>query len=197
MRHNAGVDQGSITAILHEMRDGAPDAEQRLFARVYDELKAMASARMRREGHPHAVEGLSTDLVNDAYVRLKDADFENRRHLFFAYARAMRQILIERARKSRSIKRGGGAERRGDRVDAEELAVSNEAGSARVLDAIAVEEMMERLRGLAPREAEVVELKFFGGLGDADVADLLGIDARTVRRDWATAKERLAAWAAG
>ena len=179
---------GSITRLIRDAERGVADAEDRLFERVYDELRAMAAARMRRERAAPAAGG-TTDLVHDAHVRLADEHFENRRHLFFAYARAMRQILIERARKRR---------RREEALEDATLdAAASADGTVRTLDAMHVGELLDRLERASPREAEVVLLRFFGGLRDEDTAAILGVDARTVRRDWSRAKEKLAAWAGG
>jgi len=182
---------GSVTRLLREVRDGVAGAEDRLFGRIYVELNSMAAERVTREQRADAAGGGTTDLVHDAYVRIAGEDFENRRHLFFAYARAMRQILIERARKARALKRGGGDAPR-PLHEVETAAASG--GADRVLDVIEVADLVDRLKREAPREAEVVTLRFFGGLRDADTAEVLGVDARTVGRDWARAKERMANW---
>jgi len=183
------VSEGSITRLLREVRDGEPEADDRLFRRVYDELRGMSAARLARERRP---EGEADDLVNDAYLRLEGEDFENRRQLFFAYATTMRRLLVERARSARALKRGGPDATR-EPIDAEAHGGAH-SHAARTLDAMAVEQALDRLRAESKRAAEVVELRFFGGLKDAEIALVLGVDERTVRRDWAEARARMSVW---
>lgn len=190
------MSEGSITKLIHDADDGLAGAQERLFERVYGELRTMASARMRRERAAPAA-GDTTDLVHDAHLRLAKDHFENRRHLFFAYARAMRQILIERARKRRSREGSAGCGGGGGGDSVDHAPTRTPDAAAMLLDAMHVSEMLDRLRDAAPREAEVVLLRFFGGLRDEDTAAILGVDTRTVRRDWSRAKERLAAWSGG
>lgn len=104
--------------------------------------------------------------------------------------RAMRQILIDRARRNSVIKRGGDRRRL-------PLDVVEAVGGTEVLDVLEVADMLQRLRSTAPREAHVVELRFFGGLSNADIATLLGVSERTVRNDWSSARRRLHEWTAG
>lgn len=182
------MDYGSITMMLSEVRDGVPGANDRLFARVYEELKVMAMARMR--GERGAARGPDTemalDLVHDAHLRLAKEDFENRRHLFFAYARAMRQILVERARRKHAANAGQDASDQG-----EDRRINRREVVERAIETIHVHELLDRLVAQAPREHEIALLRYFGGMRDEDIAEVLGIDARTVRRDWASAKARL------
>jgi len=177
---------GSITRLLRELEQGDPTAPDRLFARVYDELKAIARAELAGEQG----ERDSGELVHDAYVRMSEAALVNRKHLFFAYARQMRQILVERARRANADKRGGG------RPTISLLECDAEAPDDPVtVDPTEVDALLQRLHEAAPREAEVVTLRYFGGLSDRVIGEVLGIDARTVRRDWASAKQRLVVWA--
>lgn len=184
------MDEASVTKLLGAVNRNEPGAEAVLFERVYHELRRMAHAQMNRE--QGAGSGDATGLVHDAYARLSGEAFQNRRHLFFAYARAMRQILVERARRKRMPANPLGAEP-ADRAAAAETEVSRESR----LDAVNVSPMLERLHAVAPREHEVVMLKFFGGLSEAAIAEVLGVDPRTVRRDWAKARERLLDWTSG
>ena len=183
------MDEGSITKLLHEVESGRPGAEDRLFERVYAELRALARARLAGE-RPDAADGAVTDLVHDAYRRVGAEGLKNRLHLFFTYARAMRQILTDRARRRDTLKRGG---------DRQRVTLSLEAVAGgdptSALDVIEVAELLERLRAEAEREADIVELRFFGGLAVADIASLLDVSERTVRNDWFSARRRLARWA--
>ncbi len=183
------MEPSSITRLLDDLRQGAARAEDRLFDRVYDELREIAARRLAGE-RPGAAGGSATELVHDAYDRLAGDSFENRRHLFFAYTRVMRQVLVDRARRAGALKRGGGRARAS-------LHDAATADASPALTADEVSELLEKLRAVAPREAEVVELRFFGGLSDVVVGEVLGLSPRTVRQDWSQARERLAAWATG
>jgi len=183
------VEPGTITHMLQEVRQGLPGAQERLFERVYSELRAMAGRRMQTERPGDAALDCPTALVHEAYGRLSDEDFQNRRHLFFAYARAMRQILIDRARHERAIKRGGGRRQ----VSLDEQAVGGSPSPLSV-DAVDIDRLLERLSDESPRQVEVVTLRYFAGLKDEDIAEVLGVDTRTVRRDWKAAKARFREW---
>lgn len=186
--HMSLMNTGSITRVLREIRDGHFGSRHKLFQRVYAELKLIATAQMHQERRaPQLMAAGSSDLVHEAYLRLGDKQFANRRHLFFVYARAMRQILIERARRKRH-KLGS--------LDAEcaILRVRTNA-SSRSFDALDVNELLCQLRKTAPHEYDVVLLRFYGGLHERAIAEVLGVDARTVRRYWVNARTRLAAWA--
>lgn len=185
------MDYGSITMMLAELRDGVEGAKDRLFARVYEELQAMAAARLRREGRDRARtdENAALDLVHDAHLRLTGEDFVNRRHLFHAYTRAMRQIRVEHARRRYAVlleERGSWPDGSGDG----RRHVEDEV--ARLIETIHVHELLDQLVAHSPREHEVVILRYFGDLSDEDIAEIIGVDARTVRRDWASARKRLA-----
>lgn len=185
------MEPGSITRLLHDLAQRVDGAEDRLFARVYDELRRMAAARVREGGRnaPDSPE----ELVHEAYARLADHDFESRRHLFFAYTRAMRQILVERARRKQLPNMDGEAAT----VDVAKGSPNDELATCRSeIDVVEVAALVERLKNVAPREADVVMLRFFGGLREADIAEILRVDERTVRRDWASARERFRAWTA-
>ncbi len=185
------MEPGSITRLLDDLRDGAPGAEDRLVDRVYDELREIAARRLAGE-RPGEARGSTAELVHDAYERLAGDTFENRRHLFFAYTRVMRQVLVDRARRAGAQKRGGGRATASlhDAATADAFAAPSP-----VLTAEEVGELLEKLRAIAPREAEVIELRFFGGLSDDVVGEVLGLSPRSVRQDWSRARQRLAAWA--
>jgi RNA polymerase sigma factor (TIGR02999 family) len=183
------VETGTITHMLDEVRNGVPGAQERLFERVYSELKAMAGRRMQTERPGDPALDCPTALVHEAYGRLSEEDFKNRRHLFFGYARAMRQILIDRARHERALKHGGGRRQ----VTLDEQAVAGRTPPLSV-DALDIDRLLERLAVESPRQVEVVTLRYFAGLKDEDIAEVLGVDTRTVRRDWKATKARFREW---
>ncbi|MCA9282917.1 MAG: sigma-70 family RNA polymerase sigma factor [Phycisphaeraceae bacterium] len=185
------ANEGSITRLLAEVAEGRAGAEDRLFVRVYDELRVMASARLGDERAFSGGAGDPEDLVHDAYARVVGETLVNRRQLFFMYARAMRQILVDRARRNLAAKRGGDRHRvmRDPETMADEFAGPG-------LDVMDIDDLLTKLRVASEREADVVELRYFGGLSDTVVGQLLGVSERTVRNDWSSARERLRGWLA-
>jgi RNA polymerase sigma factor (TIGR02999 family) len=179
---------GDLTAILNEARAGGPDARERLVGAIYDELRHTAGGLMRRERPGHTLQ--PTALVHEALLRLLDsdalADVPNRRYLFAAAAQAMRQVLVEHARRRRARKRDGNRVRVPlDQV----LAGFEEQG----LDVIALHEALERLARDYPRPAQVVTLRFFGGLSVPEVAEIFAVSDTTIESDWRFAR----AWLKG
>ncbi len=160
------------------------------FAQVYDELRAIAHSRMRREQPGQTLQ--STELVHEAYLRLsrgKDAAWENRAHFFAAAAEAMRRILIERARAKGRVKRGGDSGGKpADKVplDLEEVAQLADDRDPEAI--LALDRTIERLARIDDRAAQVVKLRFYAGLSVDDVADALGVSRRTVLREWEFAR---------
>lgn len=153
---------------------------------VYQELRRLAAAYIRRERPGHTLQ--PTALVHEAYLRLmKDRPdrWQNRAHFCAIAARAMRQILIERARARGAQKRGGG----GPRVTLEEALVAGEAPS---VDLLALDEALQRLAALDPMHARLVELRFFGGLTVEETAEALDMSPATVKRHWSAARAWLA-----
>jgi RNA polymerase sigma factor (TIGR02999 family) len=180
--------RGSLTAILNEVRAGDPDARDRLVRAIYAELRRTAGALMRRERPDHTLQ--TTALVHEALLRLLDgdtlADAPNRRYLFAAAAQAMRQVLVDHARRRHARKREGNRARVPlDQV----LAGLDEQG----LDVIALHEALERLAQEHPRPAQVVTLRFFGGLSVPEVAETLGVSDTTIESEWRFAR----AWLKG
>ena len=174
--------EGSITELLAAWRDGEPDALDALMPFVVDELERIARARLRREHASDALEPLA--LVNEAYIRLageRSASFTSRAHFLGAAAEAMRRILIDHARRRAAAKRSALL------VTFDDLEVVD-PGRPRPLDLIALDDALRRLESLAPRQGKVVELRFYGGLSSTEVAEVLGVSERTVRRDWTTAR---------
>ena len=155
----------------------------RLMPLVYDELRRLARRYMNREGAGHLLQ--TTALVNEAYIRLIDAKqvkWQNRAHFFAISARVMRRILVDFARRRNQLKRGGG---KGIEVSLGEVVpASGEQGA----DLIAVDDALTALAALDPRQSQVVELRFFGGLKDNEIAEVLKVSHGTVRRDWRLAR---------
>jgi RNA polymerase sigma factor (TIGR02999 family) len=172
---------GEITELLAAVRNGERDAESRLIAMIYPQLRRIAHKHMRAERPDHTLQ--ATALVNEAYLRLagQQNEFNDRNHFYAAAAQAMRQILVDYARQHRAAKRGGSYQR----IDLENVAVSTDAYSTKLL---ALDEALSRLEEWDPRQSRIVELRFFGGLCEEEIAEILGVSVRTVKRDWRLAK---------
>jgi RNA polymerase sigma factor (TIGR02999 family) len=173
---------GEITRLLEEFRAGKRDAESRLVEAVYPELRRIAARYLRRERAGHTLQ--ATALANEAYLQLignVDVSWKNRGHFFAMAAQAIRRILVDYGRKRRAAKRDGGR-RKIELTDA--LAISED----RLEEVLAVDEALTRLAAWDPRQCRVVEMKFFGGLTEDEIADVLGVSTRTVIRDWNVAR---------
>ena len=171
-----------ITDLLTELRNGRNEVIDRLFPRVYDELRKIAH-RTLRPGHPDNTLG-TTALVHEVYLKLVDqqrAEWRDRAHFYAVAAMATRQILVDYARAHLAVKRGG--TRRKVSLDQINLPVEDQAAGLLELD-----EALTRLAQLDQRLARVVECRFFGGLNEEETAAVLGITSRTVRRDWVKAR---------
>jgi RNA polymerase sigma factor (TIGR02999 family) len=174
---------GSITQLLASARDGDSRAAGEAFALLYDDLRRLAAARLR----PHQTMTLlgTTSLVHEAFLKLVDQDGlpVQDRHHFFAYAsKVMRSVIVDYARSRNAERRGGGAEHVVlDTLLSEQLAAPEN-------DVLRVHEAMQTLEQADPRLAEVAEMRFFGGLSEAEIAGTLGLSERTVRRDWEKAR---------
>jgi RNA polymerase sigma factor (TIGR02999 family) len=171
-----------VTELLIELRQGHPDVMDRLFPLVYEELRRVAhrAARGERTGHTLG----TTGLVHEAYLRLVDQtriEYRDRAHFFGIAARAMRQILVDYARRHRAGKRGGS--QRAISLDDAVLGVEDRAEALLGLD-----EALTELESVDPRLGQVVQCRFFGGLTEEETGEALGVTARTVRRDWLKAK---------
>ena len=152
---------------------------------VYQELHRMASRYMTGERGDHTLQ--STALVHEAYVRLVDqhvADWHNRAQFFGLAAQAMRRILVDHARARGRVKRGAGA----PRVEVEAVDPPAPPGAIDREDALALDIALTKLEALDPGQAEIVELRFFGGLSVEDTAQVLSMSASTVKREWALAR---------
>lgn len=171
-----------VSGLLARASQGDDLAVATLMPLVYDELRRLAARFLRRERAGQTLQ--PTALVHEAYLRLlkdQDPDWRNRTHFVGIAARAMRQILIERARARDATKRGGSR----TRVTFDEGIRLEPAAS---IDILALNEALERLTALDRQQAQIVELRFFGGLTVEETADLLCISAATVKRDWSVAK---------
>ena len=167
-----------ITLLLQAASEGDSQAASDLLPLVYKELRSVAEARMRKVPPGQTLQ--PTALVHEAYLRVvgdEDSSFQGREHFFFVAARAMRDILVEQARRKASRKHGG--EHR--RVSADNLAIAIEAPAE---DMLALNEALDQLERDYPRKHQLVMLRFFAGLTEAEAADIMGVDARTARRDW-------------
>jgi RNA polymerase sigma-70 factor (ECF subfamily) len=176
------VSQQRVTHLLTRWSEGDNAAFAELIPLVYGELRRLAHRQMGGERPDHTLQ--TTALVNEAYMRLADQSnlrWQNRAHFFAVAARAMRRILVSYARSQRSEKRGGGA----IKVELEEAALVSPEQSQEI---VALHEALEQLATLDSRKAQVVELKYFGGLNYDEMAEVLKISAVTVRRDWRFAK---------
>jgi len=175
-------DPSRLTLMLDLAREGDAAALDELIPVVYQELRRLASHILRSERPDHTLQ--ATALVNEAYIRLvgaESANWQNRAHFFGAAATAIRRILIDHARSKARLKRGGDRVR--DPLD-DVLIVSPERDE-RLLE---LNEALTRLADASPQKARVVELRFFGGLTEEETAEVLGVSARTVTRDWRFAR---------
>jgi RNA polymerase sigma-70 factor (ECF subfamily) len=167
-----------ITQLLAEWSDGNQTALDKLYPLVYDELHKLANRYMKRERKDHTLQ--TTALINEAYVRLveqRDVHWENRAHFFAISAQIMRRILIDHARRHAYAKRGGGAQKVS--LDETAMVASGPASNILLLD-----EALNRLTEMDPRRGQVVELRYFGGLNNEEIAGVLKISENTVTRDW-------------
>jgi len=175
----------NVTDLLIDWSNGDQTAYERLVPLVYTELHRLAHRYMRRERADHTLQ--TTALVNEAYVRLVDQTstrWQNRGQFFGICAELMRRILVDYARQQQYQKRGGGAQR----VTLDETAQVTEE---KTVDLVALDEALENLAKFDPRKARVVELRFFGGLNVDETAEVMGIHANTVIRDWSAARSWL------
>jgi len=176
-----GTAPGDVTRLLAEIRQGNREAETRVAELVYDELHRLAKQRMYGERADHTLQ--PTLLVNEAFLRLVRSDhteWANRNHFFAVAATLMRRILIDHARQVRALKRGGG----GKISLSPMLAIRDE----NLEELLALDEALTRLAEMDARQSRVVELRFFAGLSEGEIAEVLNIDPRTVKRDWSTAR---------
>jgi RNA polymerase sigma-70 factor, ECF subfamily len=174
-------DPGQTTRLLKAMHAGDHAAAEQLLPLVYAELHRVANAYMRRERADHTLQ--PTALINEAYLRLvhEDVDWNSRAHFVGFAAHVMRRVLVDYARAHNAEQRGGKMER----IELQDqLAVSPE----RLEEVSLIDEALERLEKKNPRQARVVELRYFGGLSIEQIGATLGIAPRSVKRDWSLAR---------
>ena len=176
------VSDTSVTALLSQLSAGDRAAEARLIPQVYDELRRVAAAYMRRERQDHTLQ--PTALVHEAYAQLIDhphQHWHNRAHFLATAAQIMRHILVDHARAKRASKRGGVQHQ----VTLDEALLSS---TDRTIDILSIHQALERLSTFDRRQGRIVELHFFGGLTFEEIALVQGISERTVKREWSMAR---------
>jgi len=180
---------GEVTTLLRALEHGDRGAMERLIPLVYQELRKLAHAAMRREGDHHTLQ--TTALVHEAYVRLLDqrsATWADRSQFFAIATETMRRILVDHARARLSLKRGG---------EYEHLPLNEEITSgwtdSQCDRMLWIDEGLTKLARVAPRQSQVVHLRFFGGLSETEIAEILQVSTKTVKRDWKFARAWLAA----
>jgi RNA polymerase sigma-70 factor, ECF subfamily len=181
-----------ITTLLKAWSHGDAAALDRLTPLIYDDLRRLAHRYMREERAGHMLQ--TTALVNEAYLRLVDVrgvDWQGRAHFLAVYARVMRRILIDAARKRASTKRGGRMTRveHSSAIDFDQLPA---VGSDRATKLCALHDALNTLSRMDPRRAQVIELRYFGGLSVEETAEVLKISPQSVMRDWKLARAWLA-----
>jgi RNA polymerase sigma-70 factor (ECF subfamily) len=172
----------TISRLLESVRNGDAAAAAALTPMLYNELHRLAMHHMRNERPGHTLQ--ATALVNEAYLKLMDnreANWQNRAHFLAIASQAMRRVLIDHARSKRRVKRGGLQQK----VSLEDVVIAAEEQS---YDLVALDGALDRLAKVDARQSRIVELRFFGGLSVEQTAEVLGISAKTVKRDWAVAR---------
>ena len=184
VKQMAGSDKGAaqtgeVTRALRELSQGGdPDSNGRLFGLVYEEFRALAHSYFRSQPANHTLQ--PTAVVHEAFVKLVDRDassYNDRNHFFAVGALVMRQILVNHAVAKGAKKRGGEARK----LQLDEAAVFQ---PERDEDVLIVDEMLKELSSLNEKHARIVEMRFFGGLSIAEVADVMGVSTRTIDREW-------------
>jgi RNA polymerase sigma-70 factor, ECF subfamily len=176
-----GADQGEVTILLRAMQSGDPTASEKLLPLVYNELHRLAKSYMRRERPNHTLQ--PTALINETYLRLTGdtINWQNRAHFVGVAANIMRRVLVDHARAHKAGIRGGNLQR----VEFEEgIAISKERSTEMLL----LDDALNKLEEVNPRQAKVVELRYFGGLSVEEIAAILNIGPRSVEREWASAR---------
>jgi RNA polymerase sigma factor (TIGR02999 family) len=171
-----------VTQMLAEWRNGDPGAFDRLMPVIYGELRRLAHNYMKRQPPGHTLQ--TSALVNEAYLRLagqREVDWQNRAHFFAIAARIMRSLLIDHLRSRRFAKRGGGARR----VSLDEVALISDQRSEELL---ALDQALTGLSAIDERKARIVELRYFSGLSVEETAEVMGLSAITIKREWLKAK---------
>lgn len=174
--------QHEVTQILQDWNGGDAQAPERLMPLVYDEMRRLARTFLSRERNSHTLQ--PTALVNEAYLRLVDqtrVNWQNRAHFYAIASSMMRRVLIDHARAHGTEKRGGAA----IHLSLEDVQVPLEQRAASF---IALDDALKKLEEMDERKCRVVEMRFFGGLSDGEIAEVLSVTTRTVQRDWKKAR---------
>jgi RNA polymerase sigma-70 factor (ECF subfamily) len=175
-------ESGQVTELLRRFQDGDRQALDQIYPLVYDELRLAARRALARERDRMTLQ--ATELVHEAFFKLVGADgvqWQGRAHFIAIASRAIRQILVDHARRVRAEKRGGGAEH-------VTLGDADAALTVPAEEMLALDEALARLGDMEPRLRTVVEYRFFGGLSEREIAEVLGVSERTVQRDWIKAR---------
>ena len=171
-----------ITDVLARWGEGQRDALDDLVPAVYSDLRRLAIAQLAKERLGHTLQ--PTALVNEVFLRLGSCQrisWQNRAHFFAVAAKIMRRVLVDHARRRRAAKRGGPAE-------PVTLSESHMPGEPLNVDLLALDEALARLEKKDARQSSIVEMRFFAGLSDEEIAEVLGVKAAVVKRDWRVAK---------
>jgi RNA polymerase sigma factor (TIGR02999 family) len=175
-------EKGDLTELLGQLSAGDRSAEERLISQVYMELHRLAYQHMRGERNDHTLQ--PTALVNEVYLRLcrqHSVQWQDRGHFFRIAGRLMRRILVDHARQKQASKRGAGQ----PSVPLEDMLVASAENLELTLE---IDDLLKKLALLLPRQAQVAELRFFAGLTEDEIATAVGLDVRTVKRDWFKAR---------
>jgi RNA polymerase sigma factor (TIGR02999 family) len=173
---------GEVSQLLERIQDGDRSAEGRLFDLLYTDLRRMAAYQLRRERSDHTLQ--PTALVHEVYVRVfaqSPPEARTRAHFMALVAQVMRRFLVDHARTRKAEKRGGHQEV----LPLDRVFVYDERHSDEFL---AVHEALERLRNWSPRQSQIVEMRYFGGMSEEEIGEYLNVSARTIKRDWAMAR---------
>lgn len=175
-------DQDAITVLLHEWKDGSEDAMGKVMHMVYDQLKAMAHRYTIRENTDHTLN--TTGLVHDAYLKMlgqNNRTYENRSHFYAIVSTCMRRVILEMVRARHAHKRGNGAQK----VPLRDHFLISDTDADQILS---VNAALEKLAEFDPKLAEITEYRYFGGMKNEEIAEVLGCSLSTVKRDWRLAK---------
>ena len=173
---------GDVTSLLAEIRRGNRSAESELIPLIYDELRRLAAYYMRRERPDHTLQ--ATALVHEAYLRLskqQEVAWQNRAHFLAIASSVMRRILVDHARAHNRSKRGG----KQQKISLEEIPLFTEERSEELIQ---LDRALNRLTEEHPRQSQIVELRFFGGLSVEEIGEVLQVSTKTVKRDWSVAR---------
>lgn len=173
---------GEITQLLAKWSEGDQGARDELIPLVYDELRQLARSYLRRQAHSIVLQ--PTALVHEAYMRLADKpdlSFKSRAHFFGLAAKLIHDLLVDYVRQQRAVKRGGEQQQ-------VSLTYADQPGKELEINLLALDEALQHLAAMNPQHAQIVELRFFGGLTIEETAEALGISHATVERDWSLAR---------